>query len=105
MREARNASVSGPAPPPRTPPRSVHAHSEERDANPQKVLPLRETALFKLPLSHTRQGTAKKRFPKGDPTMAMGIWVGKHDESDDHLRDAEWAPGADGAAPVAGGAR
>ncbi|CAK0875518.1 unnamed protein product, partial [Prorocentrum cordatum] len=50
-----------------------------------EVIPFGETALFKTPISHTRQITATSLKHKGESSIAMGIWIGKHKESDDHL--------------------
>ena len=50
-----------------------------------EVLPFAETALFKVPISHTREITSGVMMPKGDSSMVRGIWVGKHAESDDHV--------------------
>ena len=44
-----------------------------------------ETCLFKVPMSHSRQVAVGTRAHKGDSAMVKGIWVGKHDKSDDHL--------------------
>jgi len=49
-----------------------------------EIVKFSETVLFKAPVSHTRQGAKKTRRHKGDSSWAKGIWVGKHDRSDDH---------------------
>ncbi|CAK0800261.1 unnamed protein product, partial [Prorocentrum cordatum] len=50
-----------------------------------EILPFGETALFKTPISHTRQITATSLKHKGESSFVKGIWIGKHKESDDHL--------------------
>ena len=50
-----------------------------------EILPFGETALFKVPESHTRQVTAKVTRNKGESMFVKGIWVGKHRESDDYI--------------------
>ncbi|CAK0856887.1 unnamed protein product, partial [Prorocentrum cordatum] len=47
--------------------------------------PFGETALFKTPISHTRQITTTSLKHKGESSFVKGIWIGKHKESDDHL--------------------
>ncbi len=49
-----------------------------------EILPFGETALFKVPESHTRQIVAGVQRSKGDSMMVKGIWVKKHRDSDDH---------------------
>ena len=50
-----------------------------------EILPFGETALFKVPESHSRQVAQGVQRNKGDSMMVKGIWVGKHRESDDHV--------------------
>ena len=50
-----------------------------------EILPFAETALFKVPMNHTRQVSKNVTAHRGESTFVKGIWVGKHDESDDHL--------------------
>ena len=49
------------------------------------MLPFGETALFMAPTSHTRQLKPGVQLHKGDSTFVKGVWVGKHDASDDHI--------------------
>ena len=57
-----------------------------------EILPFAETALFKVPMNHTRQVSKNVTAHRGESTFVKGIWVGKHDESDDHLylTDTGW---------------
>ena len=41
--------------------------------------------MAKVFISHAREIFAGIMQPKGDSTTVKGIWVGKHDESDDHI--------------------
>ena len=50
-----------------------------------EILPCGETALFKVPESHTRQVSSTSTRNKGDSAFVKGIWIGKHMESDDHI--------------------
>ncbi|CAK0811260.1 unnamed protein product, partial [Prorocentrum cordatum] len=50
-----------------------------------EIPPFGETALFKTPISHTREITTTSLKRKGESSFVEGIWVGKHKESDDHL--------------------
>ncbi len=50
-----------------------------------EFLPFGETALFKVPVSHTRQITAKATRNKGESMFVKDIWVGKNRERDDHI--------------------
>jgi hypothetical protein len=50
-----------------------------------EILPFGETALFRVPESHSRQIATGVQRNKGDSQMVKGIWVGKHRESDDHV--------------------
>ncbi|CAK0827956.1 unnamed protein product [Prorocentrum cordatum] len=50
-----------------------------------EILPFGETALFKTPISHTRQIATASLKRKGESSFVKGIWIGKHKESDDHL--------------------
>ena len=44
-----------------------------------------ETALFKVPMTSSRQVGPGNRAYKGDSTMIKGIWVGKTDDADEHM--------------------
>ncbi|CAK0815286.1 unnamed protein product, partial [Prorocentrum cordatum] len=50
-----------------------------------EIPPFGETALFKTPISHTRQIAATSLKRKGESSFVKGIWIGKRRESDDHL--------------------
>ncbi|CAK0881727.1 unnamed protein product, partial [Prorocentrum cordatum] len=49
------------------------------------VLPVAETALFKVLISHARQIAATSLRREGESSFVAGIWIGKHKESDDGL--------------------
>ncbi|CAK0813201.1 unnamed protein product [Prorocentrum cordatum] len=57
-----------------------------------EIPPFGETALFKTPISHTRQIATTSLKRQGESSFAKGIWIGKHKESDDHsfLTPAGW---------------
>ena len=50
-----------------------------------EVVPFGEVCLFKVPMSSTRQIGTDTRAQKADSTFTKGMWVGKHDRSDDHV--------------------
>ncbi len=51
-----------------------------------KILPFGETALFKVPESHTRQVSSTMTRNKGDSAFVKGsLGGGKHKESGDHI--------------------
>ena len=50
-----------------------------------EVLPSSETAFFNMPMTHSRQVTENTTAHKGDSTFVRGIWVGKHEDSNDHI--------------------
>ncbi|CAK0880369.1 unnamed protein product, partial [Prorocentrum cordatum] len=50
-----------------------------------EILPLAETALFKVSTSHARQIAATSLERQGESSFVEGIWIGNHKESDDHL--------------------
>ena len=50
-----------------------------------EVVPFGESCFFKVPMGSTRQIAKDVRAQKADSTFTRGIWVGKHDRSDDHV--------------------
>ena len=49
-----------------------------------EILPFSETVLFKMPASG-RVGVGNVKIGKADSGFQHGIWVGKHERSDDHV--------------------
>ena len=50
-----------------------------------EVLAFGETCLFKVPMSSSRQQSSHITKHKAEANFVRGLWVGKHDASDDHL--------------------
>ena len=50
-----------------------------------EIVEFAETVLFKIPASHTGQVTTNVRQFKADSSWGRGVWVGRTEESNEHI--------------------
>ena len=50
-----------------------------------EIVPFGETVLYKIPITHERLAKGGVLQHKLDSGWEKGLWIGKHDRSDDHM--------------------